>query len=196
MKNVARQALVLPLGCASLALLVVGQVSPESNIIHDPQRPWRAHIRTVDEALARRDVSAAVRAWHSASVAVQTSRSWEGWLEAGDAYLRIGEVSGFRKASEPKARQFYLEAFFRARAQRALDGVLRAAEAFAALGDREVAEQCLRTAERFAAEAPRPSEAWRLVDASRRRVAGRTTRAEGADEDPLALLGSPEAPGR
>lgn len=60
-------------------------------------------------------------------------------------------MSGFRKTSEPKARQLYRDALFRARAQRSLDGVLRAARAFMALGDLEVARQCASIAAAIAA---------------------------------------------
>ncbi|MBI4240386.1 MAG: hypothetical protein HY613_01610 [Candidatus Rokubacteria bacterium] len=113
---------------------------------------WTGHLRRMEEALGQQNVSAAVRAWHDAYVAGLGSRGWEGLVEVADAYLRIGEVPGFRKASEAKARQIYLTAFFRARQQGSLDGVLRTAEAFAALGDREVAEQALSLAQRLAAQ--------------------------------------------
>lgn len=125
-------------------------------LAEDLPKPWTVHITKIDDALGRRDVSAAVRAWSDGYSAALGSRHWEGMLDVGDAYLRIGDASGFRKASEPKARQLYLGAFFRARAQRSLDGVLRAARAFAALGDYEVAQQFVRAAEAIAAEARDP----------------------------------------
>lgn len=113
---------------------------------------WPGHLRRVEEALAQKKVSAAVSAWHDAYVAALGSRGWEGLVEVADAYLRLGEVSGSRNASEAKVRQLYLTAFFRAREQGSLEGVLRTAEAFAALGDREVAEQALSVAQRLAAQ--------------------------------------------
>ena len=61
--------------------------------------------------------------------------------------------AGFRSAAEATARRAYLAGLFRARKLAALDGVLRTAKAFAALGDREVVEQCLRIAESLAREA-------------------------------------------
>jgi hypothetical protein len=127
---------------------------------------WVVHLRKVEDALARKDVSAAVRAWHDGYVTALGARRWEGLLEVADAHLRIGEVSGSRKASEPKARELYLAALFRARAQGSLEGVLRAAEAFARFGDREVVSRCLSIAERLAARSNEPG-ARELVSAFR-----------------------------
>ena len=59
-------------------------------------------------------------------------------------------ASGARQPWEADARQAYLGALFRARAEASLDGVLRATEAFATLGDRDVAEEGLRIAESVA----------------------------------------------
>jgi hypothetical protein len=67
------------------------------------------------------------------------------------------------------ARQAYLDALFCARDRRSVDGVLRAAEAFAALGDRDVVVQSLRIADVLAdAEGPAARE---RVAAARRRLA-------------------------
>jgi hypothetical protein len=132
-------------------------------------RPWAAPILSIDEALAQNNVNAAEGAWHSAYLAALGSSRWESMMEIGDAALRIGEVAGVRKAMEPKARQAYLAALFRARNQRALDGLLRTAEAFAALGDHEVANQALRLAERLAAQA-RDTEAHHRVRALQKRL--------------------------
>lgn len=115
--------------------------------------PWTAHLERVAAALAQRNVSVAELAWQAAYGEALRSRRWEGMLAVGEVYLRIGEVAGNRKPAEAKARQAYLAALFRARQQESLDGVLRAAEAFAALGDREVAEQGVYVAQRLAARA-------------------------------------------
>lgn len=116
-----------------------------------PANP-RGSVQRVDDALAKGDLTAAERAWQDAYTAALGSRRWEGMLEAGDAARRIGEASGSGKAADARARQAYLTALWRARRAGSLDGVLRAAEAFSALGDREVVAQCLRIAERLAAE--------------------------------------------
>jgi len=67
-------------------------------------------------------------------------------IEVGDAARRVGNVTAARTA--------YLTAAFRARRLRSFEGILSAAEAFAALGDREVAEQWLGVAKELA----QPSE--------------------------------------
>lgn len=115
---------------------------------------WAGHLRTVDAALSRRDLGAAERAWREAYVAALSSRSWEGMIEVGDAYLRLGRADGRLSGYQSRARQHYLEALFRARGQRSLDGILRSAEAFAALGDQGVVQQCLRVAEQVAGADP------------------------------------------
>lgn len=134
--------------------------------------PWTHHIRQVDEALARKHVSAAERAWHAAYLAALKSRRWEAMMEVGNTYLRIGEVTRGRKTAQATARRLYLAALFRARHQRSLDGVLRATEAFAALGDHEVAEQGVYIAYNLAAQVQDP-EARARVNAIARRLAAR-----------------------
>lgn len=114
--------------------------------------PWEAHLRMVDEALEKNDADGALRAWREAHVAALGSWRWDGMIAVGEAALRIGEVSGLRRAAEARARQAYLTAFFRARHQESLSGVLHSAEAFAALGDREVVEQCIAVAEQLATQ--------------------------------------------
>lgn len=114
--------------------------------------PWITHLRRAEDALARRNVSAADMAWHDAYRAALKSRRWAGMVEVGEAYLRIGEAVRGRKVSEAKARELFLTALLRARAQGSLDGVLRTTEAFAVLGDREVVEQGLRIAQGLAAQ--------------------------------------------
>ena len=139
----------------------------------DPAAPWIVHVRQVDEALAKRDLRAAERAWQDAYTAALGSRRWEGMLEAGDAARRIGQATNAQKAGDARARQAYLTALFRARTAASLDGVLRAAEAFSALGDREVVAQCIRIAERLAAER-RDAQARDQVLALSQRLGHRT----------------------
>ncbi|HEV8672653.1 MAG TPA: hypothetical protein VGX21_01295 [Methylomirabilota bacterium] len=126
------------------------------------EAPWAVHLRAVDDALADRDLSAAEHAWRNAYIAALGTWRWEGLLEVGDAYLRIGTVSGLQQAATAKARNLYLTALFRARQQSALDGVLQTAEAFARLGDRDMVAQCVRIAESLAADAPDPGAPARV----------------------------------
>lgn len=115
----------------------------------DSTAPWALHLRQVEQALGQRNLGAARYAWQEAYGAALRSRRWEGLIEVGDAWLRIAEAAGSGKAA-PTARQLYATAFFRARGERSLEGVLVTADAFARLGDYEVAETCLRVAEGIA----------------------------------------------
>lgn len=111
---------------------------------------WRLHVALVDQALGRGDVSTAVRAWHDAYGAAMGSRDWAAMLEVGDAFHRIGDVAHSREGAKPNARQAYLVGLVRAWRAESVTGVLRAAQSFAALGDREVASAALGIADRLA----------------------------------------------
>jgi hypothetical protein len=116
--------------------------------------PWAPAIQQVDAALARKEYSAALRAANDAySLALGTTR-WDGMVCAGDLYRRIGDATGLRRSFESKAREAYQKAFFRARQQASVEGVLRATEGYAALGDTQMVGLGLRVAERLAARDP------------------------------------------
>jgi hypothetical protein len=122
-------------------------------MIMDPSlthAPWTAHLGAMDSAIATNNASAAVLAWRHAYAAALDQPGWRGLVEVAGAALRIGAIPGFRKAAESRARESYWTALFRARRQGSLNGVLDAAEAFGALGDRVMVEQCIRIAERLA----------------------------------------------
>jgi len=108
---------------------------------------WQAHVVTIDRAIARHDVSAAVGAWHDAYGAALGSRGWEGMLAVGDAFLRIGAEAGTVSASRANARQAYLNALIRAHRDGSREGLRRTAAAFEALGDHAVATHCRRVAD-------------------------------------------------
>jgi hypothetical protein len=120
------------------------------------------HLTAIDAALAAGDVPAALRAWHEAYGAMMESRRWEGFAEAGDAYLRIARASGSPSGGVARARDLYLSALFRASGAGSLDGVLRLASAFVELGDDEVVTHSLRIARRLASADPRPALQERL----------------------------------
>jgi hypothetical protein len=104
---------------------------------------WRGYLRVVDQALGQRDIDQAQRAWESAHLAAVESPSWEGLIATGEASLRIGDATSGRTSAEHSARRAYFAALYRACRANSLEGILRAAEAFEALGDREVVEECL-----------------------------------------------------
>ena len=112
--------------------------------------PWTPHLGTMDSAITTNNASAAVLAWRHAYAAALDQPGWRGLVEVAGAALRIGAIPGFRKAAESRARESYWTALFRARRQGSLNGVLDAAEAFGALGDRVMVEQCIRIAELLA----------------------------------------------
>ena len=112
-------------------------------------------LATVDQTLARHDVSGAVATWQDAYGAALASRGWEGMIAVGDAFLRIGAEAGSSRGSRPNARQAYLNALIRARRDGSAAGMRRTAEAFAALGDEAIAAQCFRVADQLATRGPR-----------------------------------------
>jgi hypothetical protein len=108
----------------------------------------------MDRALASGDAPAALEAWGDALHAAMSAGRWEALVEVGDAYQRIGAVGGNGHPLVGRSRQAYLLALSLARRQDCLHCVLRVAEAFAALGDREHLEQSLRIAGLLAAQDP------------------------------------------
>lgn len=112
--------------------------------------PWTAHLEAMDAAIAGNNASAAVLSWRHAYAAALDQPGWRGLVDVAGAALRIGTIPGFKKAAESRARESYWTALFRARRQGSLNGVLDTAEAFGALGDRVMVEQCIRIAERLA----------------------------------------------
>lgn len=136
----------------------------------DGHAPWTARIRLAEEALARNEAVVAERAWRSAYfAALRNPWRWDGLVEAGYAALRLGDATESRRVAQARARRAFVAALLRAAQQRSLDGVLRAAEGFGAVGARDAADQCLRIAERLAAA---DAAARDRVRAFRERAAG------------------------
>jgi hypothetical protein len=111
--------------------------------------PWGPHIADVDAALRARDLAGASAASTEAYRAALASRRWEGLVEAADAYRRIADAAGAPHVGVPRARELYLAALFRARDAGSVEGVVRVAQAFDSLGDRDAADQAIRTAQRM-----------------------------------------------
>jgi hypothetical protein len=118
----------------------------EIEMVSESNGPWTPHLELMEHAVAMRDPDGAIRAWREAYAAALGGDGWQGLVAVAGACLQIGEIPGFRKACEAKARQTYWTALFRARHDRSVDGILRVAEAFGALGARGMAEECLRIA--------------------------------------------------
>ena len=107
---------------------------------------WRPHLRVVDEQLAHGHVDVAVRVWHDAYAAALASRSWEGMVATGDAFMRIGHVAGAAEGARLNARRAHVTGLIRARRDGSLDGALRSADAFRELGDSALADLSLHVA--------------------------------------------------
>jgi hypothetical protein len=122
--------------------------------VAEPDGPWAPAIQQVDAALARKEYSAALRAANDAYSLALGSPRWDGMVSAGDLYRRIGDATGLKRSFEAKAREAYQKAYFRARQQASVEGVLRSVEGYAALGDTQMVGVGLRVAERLAARDP------------------------------------------
>jgi hypothetical protein len=130
--------------------------------------PWTAHLQAMDQALLSGDPGESVRTWRQAYSAALSHPGWLGLLTVASASLRLAAFPGLARDAAARARETYWIAFFRARQQRSLNGVLHAAEAFGMLGDRSTVEQCMRVAEGLASRAGDSDELDRVrVIASR-----------------------------
>lgn len=106
-----------------------------------PAAAWRDSLSRAEIALANGEMRQAEQAWEEARRAAIRSRMPHGLLEVGVAYLNIGEATRDRQTAVARARQLFLESLFRARQRRDVDGIAAAGQAFASLGDCEVAER-------------------------------------------------------
>ena len=151
----ARSAIWLGLGglvaVALLSAAAFGPVSVAWLTAHDTGMvgsalTWKDYLGVVDEALARGDVSDAVRSWQDAYGVAVASRQWEALVATGETFMRIGVVSGHPDGARPNARHAYMAALMQAERQGSVHGVRAVGRAFEALGDREVAAYCDRIA--------------------------------------------------
>jgi hypothetical protein len=107
---------------------------------------WVQRIALVDEALGRADLSRAIYEWREAyGAALRNGRS-EGLIAVGDRAIRIAERAGASGYFLREAREVYVHAALRARADRSRDTILGIAERFERLGDMERAGQVRRIA--------------------------------------------------
>lgn len=179
---------------AAAALLAALEMTAARGSASAPkaETSWTSPLRDMDQAIARGDVASAVTARHKVYQAAIASRRWEGFLAAGDAILRLGEVTQRRSMAEPEARRLYLPALFHARSQQSLDGVLLVTEAFARLGDGDVVEKGLRMARDLAGSDPEAQKRVNRVEdrASQSAAAGgeRAAGARSADGGPVHVV--------
>lgn len=157
---------VLLFALAAVAEVAIGR-SRSVNDAETAEASRQAALAGIDQALARHDVATALRAWQDAHELARRTRSWRALVDAAEAHLRIARAANTPPAAAaPRAREIYLAALNRARADGSVEGAVRVAEGFAALGDREVTELALRIAASLAARSNDPAAALR-VDVSR-----------------------------
>lgn len=118
-----------------------------------PTVSWPASIERAQAALAGGDARQARRHWEDAYRDAVRTRRPDGLLATGNVALQIGEASQDRPAGVAEARRIYLLGLFQARERRDPDAVALAGRAFAALGDREVAERAFDVALELATSA-------------------------------------------
>jgi hypothetical protein len=140
----------------------------------EPGRPreaqWREPLERASAAMAGGDAREAHRHWEQAYRAAVVARSSAALLAVGHEYLTIGEATRGSQSAVAEARRIFLTALFAARERQDAHGVALAGQAFAALGDREVANRAFDVAIALASRS-------RDTDASERiaAVAGRLT---------------------
>lgn len=155
---------------AAVAEMAMGRSrNPQDNRV---ERARVVALASVDEALAHGDAAAALQAWQRAYEAARLNRGWRGLVETADAGVRI--ESGAHGAAAPRARWIYLAALDRARAERSVEGIVRVAEGFSRLGDRDATERVLRIAASAAVQS-RDAEASTRVEQVRGRLLNRAS---------------------
>jgi tetratricopeptide (TPR) repeat protein len=131
---------------------------------------WAEPLERASAALAGGDAREARRLWEQAYRAAVVARSSAALLAVGHEYLNIGEATRDRPSAVAEARRLFLAALFAARERQDAHGVALAGQAFAALGDREVADRAFDVAIALASRS-RDAGARERIAA----VAGRST---------------------
>ena len=173
MNHTLRAAAAL-FAAAALGVVLATVLDARAPIATAGEAPAYVHYQRADDALAAGDVVRALRHWQEGYAAAVESRRWEGLVEAGDLYRRIGARGRFEAAA--RARDCYLLALIRARGERSLDGVLRATEGFVDLGDAAPVERGLEIGRQLAAHDADP-HARERIERLAARWAARTGRA-------------------
>jgi hypothetical protein len=101
---------------------------------------------SVEAALEHGDLLTAFRTTEGAHRRAIRDRRWESLIDVRDAYYRIAGQTGAPHVARQRAHDAYEAALHGARRAESLDGMLRAAESFAQLGDVEEVELSLQVA--------------------------------------------------
>lgn len=142
-RPVSSSTVVLAVSAMAVGLMLLGvDTRAWTRDLHEAL-DWRVPLAEAEAALAAGDVAGAVLPWHEARRRALTGRRWEGLVEVGTLYRRLGAAGGFAGDATITARALYSRAMTHARAERSLEGVLRVGDGFADLGDRDVVAACL-----------------------------------------------------
>ena len=106
------------------------------------ETPWYVHLGQAEARLHEDDVTAATYHAREAYAAAVRGHRADGLVEVGNFYRRLARRAGLADANA-RARECYVTALLRARAEGSTDGALAAAEAFLTLGDEEMVRRGL-----------------------------------------------------
>ena len=111
---------------------LIGSVTGPTVTLEPDSRSAGSLQVSVEAALERGELLAALRTTEAAHRRAIRERRWESLIAVGDAYCRIADRTGTMNL---RAHDAYQAALQNARRAESLEGVLRATEAFAQLGD-------------------------------------------------------------
>jgi hypothetical protein len=129
---------------AAVTVVMVGDGTPAARFHED--REWTLRLREAGAALEEGQTHVAIARLRAAHHAALRTGRWDAMVEVGDLARHAGAVPRARTT----ASRAYLAGLARAREQRSVAGVLRVAEGFAALDDREMVEYCIGVAGQLA----------------------------------------------
>jgi hypothetical protein len=142
--SVVCAALVTPIAVAAI-LFLAADGTPAARV-ERADLELAQRLREADASLAAGAGQTALVRLRAAHHAALRTERWDAMAEVGDAARRASAMASPPGRAVAMASRAYLAGLARAREQRSLDGVLRIAEGFAALGDREMVEYCIGVA--------------------------------------------------
>jgi hypothetical protein len=164
-----RLSMVVTAMVAAMAVVVtvilVADVTPAARVARE-DLDWTQRMREAQTALAAGDAGTALARLRTAHQAALRTGQWEALVEVGDAARRAGPLVRPPSRAAATASRAYLAGLVRAREQRSVEGVLRVAEGFESLGDREMVEYCIGVAGSLAEHhgGERPSRVHAFVE--------------------------------
>lgn len=162
----------------AVTVILVADGTPAARIAAEDLE-WTLRLREAETALAAGDGRTAVTRLRAAHQAALRTGRWDALTDVGDVARRARELAAPPPRASATASRAYLAGLARAREQHSVEGVLRVAEGFAALGDGEMVEYCIGVAGRFAASDGSGEHATRVDTFVQRYRETRITPSEG-----------------